>query len=267
VLDAALWLPQARKANVMSLTNKVVLITGAGTGIGADAARAFHNAGCAVVLNGRRKAALEQTASRIDPAGRSTAIVSGDIGDVTTSKRMVETAIQRFGGVDVLFNNAGIFTPKPFLGITPVELEGYLNLLRGYFFASQSVIPAMQRRGGGAIVNTGSMWANHAIAATPCSASSTAKGGVHAMTRNLAIEFAPHRIRVNAIAPAVVETPLLDPFSPVQVDSFNGFHPLRRNGKPRDISEAVLFLSDDERSGWITGIVLPVDGGVTAGRN
>jgi len=91
---------------------------------------------------------------------------------------------------------------------------------------------------------------------------------VQALTRNLAIEFAPSRIRVNAIAPAVVETPLLDPiFSPEQVNSFNQFHPLGRNGQPRDITEAVLFLSDDERSGWITGVVLPVDGGVTAGRN
>src|SRR4051794_23112520 len=102
----------------MSLTNKVVLITGGGTGIGADAARAFHNAGCSLVLNGRRESALEQTASKIDPEGRSIAIVSGDIGDPATSKRMVETANRRFGGVDVLFNNAGIFTPQPFLEVT-----------------------------------------------------------------------------------------------------------------------------------------------------
>ena len=251
----------------MSLANKVVLITGAATGIGADAARAFHNAGCKVVLNGRRESALEQTASQIDPAGRSIAIVAGDIGDLTTSKRMVETAIARFDGIDVLFNNAGIFAPKPFLETTPEDLDGYLNLVRGYFYASQSVIPAMQRRGGGAIVNTGSMWANHAVAATPCSASSTAKGGVHALTRNLAIEFGSCRIRVNAIAPAVVVTPLLDPiWSPDEIDSFKTFHPLGRNGQPRDITEAVLFLSDEERSGWITGVVLPVDGGVTAGR-
>jgi NAD(P)-dependent dehydrogenase (short-subunit alcohol dehydrogenase family) len=112
------------------------------------------------------------------------------------------------------------------------------------------------------------MWASHAIAATPCSASSTAKGGVHALTRNLAIEFAPYKIRVNAIAPAVVETPLFDPILSVdQLHSFNKFHPLGRIGQPRDVTEAVLFLSDEGRSGWITGVVLPVDGGVTAGRN
>jgi NAD(P)-dependent dehydrogenase (short-subunit alcohol dehydrogenase family) len=125
----------------MSLANKVVLITGAGTGIGADAARAFHNAGCNVVLNARRQAALEQTAAQIDPGGGSVAIVAGDIGDATTSKRMVKTAIERFGGVDVLFNNAGIFAPKPFLETTPEELDGYLNLVRGYFLAAQTAIP------------------------------------------------------------------------------------------------------------------------------
>ncbi len=252
----------------MSLANKVVLITGAGTGIGADAARAFHDAGCAVVLNGRRADVLEQTAALIDPSGRTVAVVPGDIGDLVTPRRMVEVATRRFGGVDVLFNNAGIFEPKPFLDITPGELDRYLNLVRGYFFAAQAVVPSMRQRGGGAIVITGSMWATHAVAATPCSASSTAKGGVHALTGNLAIEFAPDRIRVNAVAPAVVETPLFDPIlSPEQLQSFNTFHPLGRNGRPRDVTEAALFLADEERSGWITGVVLPVDGGVTAGRN
>lgn len=252
----------------MSLAKKVVLITGAGSGIGADAARAFHDAGSFVVLNGRREAALKETASRIDPSGQTVAIVPGDIGELSTSTRMVDVATQRFGGVDVLFNNAGIFEPKPFLEITPDELDKYLSLVRGYFFAAQAVIPSMRRRGGGAIVNTGSMWANHAIAATPCSASSTAKGGVHALTGNLAIEFAQDKVRVNAIAPAVVETPLFDPImSPEQLESFNKFHPLGRNGQARDITEALLFLADEEKSGWITGVVLPVDGGVTAGRN
>ena len=252
----------------MSLADKVVLITGAGSGIGADAARAFHRAGSRLVLNGRRVEPLRNLAESIDPTGKSVAVVAGDIGDPQTSRRMVETAVERFDGVDVLFNNAGIFTPRPFLEVTAQELDGYLNLMRGYYFASQAVVPAMQRRGGGAIVNTGSMWALHAIAATPCSASSTAKGGVHALTGNLAIELAPQRIRVNAIAPAVVETPLFDPIlTRDQLASFNAFHPLGRNGQSRDITEAVLFLADAERSGWITGVVMPVDGGVTAGRN
>src|SRR3954468_10387624 len=252
----------------MSLADKVTLITGAGSGIGADAARAFREAGSFVVLNGRRAEPLRRVANSIDPSGKAVAVVAGDIGDPLTSRRMADVAVERFGGVDVLFNNAGIFAPKPFLDVTAQDLDGYLNLLRGYYFASQTVIPAMKRRGGGAIVNTGSMWASHAIAATPCSASSAAKEGVHALTGNLAIELAPHHIRVNAIAPAVVETPLFDPIlTREQLASFNAFHPLGRNGQSRDITEAVLFLADEERSGWITGVILPVDGGVTAGRN
>ena len=181
---------------------------------------------------------------------------------------MVATAVERFGGVDVLFNNAGVFEPKSFLDHTEDDLNGYLSLLRGYFFASQAAIPSMRKRGGGSIINIGSMWALHAIAATPCSGSSTAKGGVDALTRNLAIECAPDNIRVNAIAPAVVETPLFDKLlTAEQLASFNTFHPLGRNGQARDITAAVLFLADDSSAGWITGVVLPIDGGVSAGRN
>lgn len=252
----------------MSLKNKIVLITGGGSGIGADAAQAFYAGGAKVVLNGRREDVLSQTAEKIDPTGENVAYVVGDIGQPETSRRMVKLAVERFGGVDVLLNNAGIFQPKPFLEHTEEDLNAYLNLLRGYFFMSQSAISEMRKRGRGAIVNIGSMWSSHAIAATPCSGSSTAKGGVHALTRNLAIEFASDKIRVNAIAPAVVETPLFDPLlTPEQLASFNAFHPLGRNGQVKDITAAILFLADDSSSSWITGVVLPVDGGVTAGRN
>jgi NAD(P)-dependent dehydrogenase (short-subunit alcohol dehydrogenase family) len=252
----------------MSLANKVVLITGGGTGIGADAAQAFHAAGAKIVLNGRREEKLSQTAIAIDPSGKTVAYLAGDIGQPEVSQRLIELAVEQFGAVDILLNNAGIFQPKPFLEHTEAELNDYLNLLRGYFFMSQAAIAQMRQRGGGAIVNIGSMWALHAIAATPCSGSSTAKGAVHSLTLNLAIEFAPDNIRVNAIAPAVVETPLFDPLlTPEQLAAFNSFHPLGRNGQSKDITEAVLFLADRDRSGWITGVVLPVDGGVTAGRN
>jgi NAD(P)-dependent dehydrogenase (short-subunit alcohol dehydrogenase family) len=123
---------------------------------------------------------------------------------------------------------------------------------------------------GGAIVHTGSLWAIQAIGATPSSAYSAANAGVHALVRNLAIELAHDNIRINAVAPAVVETPVYGTFlSPEEVKqilpTFNGFHPLGRNGQPEDVAEAVLFFASDQAS-WITGTVLPVDGGVTAGR-
>lgn len=252
----------------MSFNDKVVLITGGGSGIGATTARAFVKAGAKVVLNGRREEKLKQIAKEIDSSGDRITYYAGDIGQRATGERLVETAVGRFGGVDILFNNAGVFEPKTFLNHTDDDLDSYMNLLRGYFTTTQAAIPAMLKRGGGAIVNTGSMWALNAIAATPCSGSSTAKGGVHALTRNLAIEFAPQNIRVNAIAPAIVETPLFDALlTEEQMASFKTFHPLQRNGQPKDISDAVLFLSDSDRSSWVTGIVMSVDGGVAAGRN
>jgi len=252
----------------MSLQNKVVLITGGGSGIGANTAQAFIQVGAKVVINGRRQDSLKSTAANIDPTGKNITWVAGDIGKAEVRQEIVDTAIASFGGVDILFNNAGIFEPQAFLDHTESDLEDYLNLLRGYFFLTQKAIAQMQKQDSGAVINTGSMWSSHAIAATPCSGSSTAKGAVHALTRNLAIEFAPDKIRVNAIAPAVVETPLFDSLlTPEQLASFNSFHPLGRNGQTKDITEAVLFLADSDRSGWITGVVLPVDGGVTAGRN
>jgi NAD(P)-dependent dehydrogenase (short-subunit alcohol dehydrogenase family) len=252
----------------MSLEGKVVVITGGGSGMGADAARASRAAGASVVLNGRREDKLAQIAASIDGSGKNVAYVAGDIGDHEVGARLVKTASDRFGGVDVLFNNAGIFAIKPFAQVTQDDLKKYFNLMAGYFTVTQRAVAEMKKRGGGAVISVGSIWAMQGIGATPSSVPSMAKGGIHSLTRALAIELAADRIRVNAIAPAVVETPLFDSVAtPEQLASFNGFHPLGRNGQPGDITSAFLFLADDALSGWVTGVVLPVDGGVTAGRN
>jgi NAD(P)-dependent dehydrogenase (short-subunit alcohol dehydrogenase family) len=189
-----------------------------------------------------------------------------------TGEALVKSALERFGRLDVLFNNAGVFAPKPFLDVTETEYDHFLdNILKGTFFTAQAAAKAMKAAGrGGAIVQTGSMWGLQAIGATPSSAYSAAKAGVHALVKNLAIELAPDKIRVNAIAPAVIETPVYDTFlTPEQVKAvlptFNAFHPLGRNGQVADVAEALLFLASDQAS-FITGVVLPVDGGVTAGR-
>lgn len=255
----------------MSFENKVVLITGAGTGIGRSAAEAFVQRGAKVVLNGRREDVLKKAAFEIDPSGERVAVVAGDISDVTTGRRMVDKARERFGGVDILVNNAGVFRPTSFLEHTEEDFDRYAGIiLKGSFFAAQAAISAMLERGGGVIVNTGSMWAEQAIGATPSSAYSAAKAGVHALTRNLAIEFATSGIRVNTVAPAVVETPIYGTFmTPEQVEAtlptFNAFHPIGRSGQAADVVAAILFLASPE-AGWITGAVLPVDGGVLAGR-
>ncbi|MDJ0799645.1 MAG: SDR family NAD(P)-dependent oxidoreductase [Calothrix sp. MO_167.B12] len=255
----------------MEFQNRVVLVTGGGTGIGKEVARRFLAEGAKVVINGRRQEVLSATATEIDPDGSRVAIVAGDIGEVETAQRLVNTAIEKFGGVDILINNAGIFKPTPFLEHTESDFDRYINIiLKGTFFPAQIAIPEMIKRGKGAIVNVGSMWANQAIGATPSSAYSAAKAGVHALTRNLAIEFATKNIRINTVAPAVVETPVYGTFmSPEQVQevlpTFNSFHPLGRNGKATDVVEAIVYLAS-ERASWITGAILPVDGGVTAGR-
>jgi NAD(P)-dependent dehydrogenase (short-subunit alcohol dehydrogenase family) len=252
----------------MSLKSKVMVITGGGSGLGADAARASRAAGASVVLNGRREDKLAQVASSIDPSGNDVAYVAGDIGDPEISARLVKTASNKFGGVDVLFNNAGVFAIMPFADVTQDHLRQYLNLMAGYFTVTQRAVAEMKKRGGGAVISVGSIWAMQGVGATPSSVPSMAKGGIHSLTRELAIELAADKIRVNAIAPAVVETPLFDSVAtPEQLASFNSFHPLGRNGQPHDVTSAFLFLADDALSGWITGVVLPVDGGVTAGRN
>lgn len=257
----------------MRFEGKVAAVTGGGSGIGKEVARRFVAEGGSVVINGRDGAKLDAAAREIDASGRRVAAHAGDIADPAVGRGLVEAAVRRFGGLDALFNNAGVFRPKPFLDLDEGEYDWFLDtILKGKFFTAQAAARAMRERGrGGVIVQTGSMWAIQAVGATPSAAYSAANAGVHALVRNLAIELAPDRIRVNAVAPAVVETPVYGTFmSEEQVretlPTFDAFHPLGRNGQPADVAEAILFLASEQAS-WITGAVLPVDGGVTAGRH
>src|SRR6202041_2715303 len=256
----------------MRFQGKIAVITGGSSGIGKELATRFVAEGGSTVIVGRDAAKAEATAKEIDATGKRVVAHVGDIALPATGEAVVKTAIDRFGRLDVLFNNAGIFGPKPFLEVTEAEYDRFLdNILKDAFFTAQAAAKAMKAGGqGGAIVQTGSMWALQAIGATPSSAYSAAKAGVHALVKNLAIELAPDKIRVNAIAPAVIETPVYDTFlTPEQVKAvlptFKALHPLGRNGQVADAAEALLFLASDKDS-FITGVVLPVDGGVMAGR-
>ena len=256
----------------MRFHDKVAVVTGGASGMGKEVAIRFVAEGGSVVINGRDAAKAAAAAHEIDPTGKRVAMHVGDVALPATGEAVVKTALNRFGRLDVLFNNAGIFAPKPFLEIGEAEYDRFVNIiLKGTFFTAQAAAKAMKAAGrGGAIVQTGSMWALQAIGATPSSAYSAAKAGVHALVKNLAIELAADKIRVNAIAPAVIETPVFNTFlTPEQVaavlPTFNAFHPLGRNGQVADAAEALLFLASDQAS-FITGVVLPVNGGVMAGR-
>ena len=252
-------------------SSNVAIVTGGGSGIGKEVAQRLVAEGASVLIAGRDAAKLEMAAAQIDPSGARVRTLAGDIANPATAKALVELATAAFGGVDILINNAGVFSPKPFLEVDEQEYDQFINIiLKGKFFMAQAAAKAMLLRGGGAIVQTGSLWALQAIGATPSAAYSAANAGVHALTRNLAIELASSGIRINTVAPAVVETPVYNTFmSDEQVKqvlpTFNAFHPLGRNGRPGDVAEAILFMASQEAS-WITGTVLPVDGGVTAGR-
>jgi NAD(P)-dependent dehydrogenase (short-subunit alcohol dehydrogenase family) len=253
--------------------DKVFVITGGGGGIGRAAAARFLEEGASVVLSSRRQDVLDAAQRELDPAGGRVAVLAADASRPAAAERLVATAVERFGSVDVLVNSTGIFRVVPFLEQTEEQVEEALDsILRPTFYASQAAARAMVDAGrGGAIVNVGSMWALDAITSTPTSAYSAAQAGRHALTKNLAIELAPHGIRVNTVALAFVETPAYERFlTPEEarevLDSVNAFHPLGRHGMPADVVEAILFYAGD-RSGWITGTTLPIDGGVLAGRN
>ena len=173
----------------MHFQDKIAIVTGGASGIGKEAATRFVAEGGSVVINGRDHAKAEAAARQIDPTGKRAVVHVGDIALPATGEAVVKTAINRFGRLDVLFNNAGIFTPKPFLEVDEVEYDRFVDvILKGKFFAARAAAKAMKDFGrGGAIVQTGSMWALQAIGATPSAAYSAANAGVHALTKNLEI--------------------------------------------------------------------------------
>jgi NAD(P)-dependent dehydrogenase (short-subunit alcohol dehydrogenase family) len=247
---------------------KTILITGASSGLGKAMAEHFLAKGANIVINGLTASKLDKFLAEHLADKDRIALVAGNIGLKATSDRMAQAALDKFGSVDVLINNAGIFVPKPFLAETEENLDRYYaSGVKGPFFASQAVIPTMIKQGGGSIINIGSMWVENPLEATPSSASQVAKGGMHTLTRHLAIEFAKDNIRVNTVAPGVIETPLYDDLMDKEAfRALANLHPLRKLGKISDIIAWVDMLAG-EGSRFVTGQTLFIDGGITAGNH
>lgn len=241
--------------------SQVTIVTGASSGMGKDIAGSIVRNGGRVVLNGRNAGKLEATATALNAPDRI-AWVAGSIAESATGKALVSEAIERFGRVDALVNNAGIFGTNAFIDVTEDELDKYLNNnLRGTYFTTQAVVRQLIKQNeGGSIVNIGTVLIDHAISGFTATAALVSKGGVHALTTNLAAELAPHKIRVNMVAPGIIRTPLHDAGS---VDGLSGLALLNRVGEVGEITEAVHYLQSAK---FVTGHILPVDGGFVSGR-
>lgn len=242
------------------MKKQTIIVTGASSGIGKEVARHFLAKGDNVVINSLTAAKLEQVYQELG-AGENLAMVAGDVSDKRTAEQLAAKAIEKFGSVDVLVNNAGIFETKPFLEVDEAYLDRFLNTnLKGTYFSTQAVIPQMLKQQDGVIINIGTPLVNHAVAGLPITAQMASKGAIQALTIQLAAEFGKDNIRVNTIAPGTIRTPMHGEHA----DQAAGLHLLNRVGEVEDIAEMVYTVA---RSKFITGAILNVDGGIGAGRN
>jgi len=236
----------------MTHTQKVAIVTGASQGIGAGIVKGYRDAGFKVIANSRN----------IQKSGDTGVVaVPGDIGERSTAKDVVRAAVEQFGRIDTLVNNAGIFIGKPFAAFTVDDFRNVLHVnLDGFFHITQLALPHMLTRKSGHIVQITTAMVRQPIAGVGASLAALTKGGLDAVTRALAIEYAKDGIRVNAVAPGIIKTPM---HAPATHEFLSGLHPVGRMGEISEIVDAILYL---ESAGFVTGQTIHVDGGQSAGR-
>ena len=235
----------------MGTEQKVAVITGASQGIGAALVKAYRDRNYRVVA----------TARSIKPSNDDDVLsVAGDIADPKTAERVIAEAMGRFGRIDTLVNNAGIFIAKPFTQYTEADFAGALAInVGGFFRITQLAIAEMEKQGSGHVVQVTTSLVDHAIDGVPSVLASLTKGGLNAATKSLAIEYAKRGIRVNAVSPGIIKTPM----HPVETHAALGaLHPVGHMGEIKDIVDAILYL---EGAAFVTGEILHVDGGQSAG--
>ncbi|MDR6404207.1 MULTISPECIES: SDR family NAD(P)-dependent oxidoreductase [Chryseobacterium] len=242
------------------MKKQTVIVTGASSGIGLEVARYFLDRGDNVVINSQTESKLQEVYNKLG-AGENLAMIAGDISQKATGEALAKIALEKFGSIDVLVNNAGIYENKPFLDVTEEYLDTFLNTnLKGTFFTTQSVIPQMIKQNDGVIINIGTPLVYHAIMQSPSTAPISSKGAIHALTLQLAAEFGRQNIRVNTVAPGLIRTPMHDE----TIDNNAGIHLINRIGEPEEVAQMVHAIAKNK---FISGAIINVDGGMGAGHS